>query len=288
MHVVFIILLVLIKVIGYVCKQTQHRERERRRGKRIRRERNDPYSYQDKPERKRGKKRFRLNKIAKRLDGRLDQSERKIEFQRRGKSYSLMIRQNYGASTFRLIGEWPSPKFRLRLFPDHHGQKKFQNMQDIEVGMDKFDRHFVVQSSNEDVARQILSPKVCRELTRHRKHAHNRITVNVAHGEIEFGGMANSILSVSQVVTIVKNFVDIHRSMMKFAGTVTELPDSSFEVKFIQRDISQCMVCGESVGDEANDGVACVQCDTVHHPDCWKYIGKCSTYGCRSRKSNPV
>ncbi len=45
--------------------------------------------------------------------------------------------------------------------------------------------------------------------------------------------------------------------------------------------VPQCPVCAESF--EKNDCVACRRCSTVHHPSCWEFTGRCSTYGCGSR-----
>lgn len=39
-----------------------------------------------------------------------------------------------------------------------------------------------------------------------------------------------------------------------------------------------CQVCGEAVSVDA--AVACAGCQTLHHPDCWEWAGRCSTYGC--------
>jgi len=43
-----------------------------------------------------------------------------------------------------------------------------------------------------------------------------------------------------------------------------------------------CQVCGEH-RPEARD-VACVECGTVHHQECWEYVGRCSTFGCGSKR----
>lgn len=39
-----------------------------------------------------------------------------------------------------------------------------------------------------------------------------------------------------------------------------------------------CQVCGERLGDR--DLVGCSRCATLHHLDCWLYLGRCSTYAC--------
>ncbi|MBI2900030.1 MAG: hypothetical protein HYY17_07580 [Planctomycetes bacterium] len=38
-----------------------------------------------------------------------------------------------------------------------------------------------------------------------------------------------------------------------------------------------CQVCTSPLAETV---VRCAKCGTPHHADCWKYLGKCSTYGC--------
>ena len=44
----------------------------------------------------------------------------------------------------------------------------------------------------------------------------------------------------------------------------------------------ECQVCGSELGGNV---VKCRRCGTPHHADCWKYTGRCSTFGCGSTKS---
>lgn len=44
-----------------------------------------------------------------------------------------------------------------------------------------------------------------------------------------------------------------------------------------------CPVCGEAV-DPAT-AIACTDCSSPHHPDCWEYQGGCSMFGCGSQES---
>lgn len=43
---------------------------------------------------------------------------------------------------------------------------------------------------------------------------------------------------------------------------------------------AECQVCGGALVD---DLVRCALCATTHHEDCWRYVGRCSTYGCGER-----
>lgn len=44
-----------------------------------------------------------------------------------------------------------------------------------------------------------------------------------------------------------------------------------------------CQVCTSAMDGEV---VRCLSCRTPHHKDCWEYLGRCSTFGCRSRTAS--
>lgn len=52
--------------------------------------------------------------------------------------------------------------------------------------------------------------------------------------------------------------------------------------KPIEPAVASCAVCGELLVGQI---VMCKRCETPHHKDCWKYLGKCSVYGCGGRYS---
>jgi hypothetical protein len=43
-----------------------------------------------------------------------------------------------------------------------------------------------------------------------------------------------------------------------------------------------CQVCGTCMKAMS---VRCETCQTPHHPECWKYLGRCSTYGCKGKRA---
>lgn len=45
---------------------------------------------------------------------------------------------------------------------------------------------------------------------------------------------------------------------------------------------ASCQVCGERL---THDVVSCVECETPHHADCFRYAEKCSTFGCGCRRA---
>jgi hypothetical protein len=43
-----------------------------------------------------------------------------------------------------------------------------------------------------------------------------------------------------------------------------------------------CQVCGTSM---KSGTVRCEACQTPHHRECWKYLGRCSTYACKGTRA---
>lgn len=43
-----------------------------------------------------------------------------------------------------------------------------------------------------------------------------------------------------------------------------------------------CQVCGEGM---VQNVVRCRRCRTPHHRECWKYIGRCTTFGCGEKRA---
>ena len=39
-----------------------------------------------------------------------------------------------------------------------------------------------------------------------------------------------------------------------------------------------CLVCGDALAERGV--VYCAACETPHHPDCWSWVGRCSTFAC--------
>jgi hypothetical protein len=239
-----------------------------------------------------------LDKVIRGLNGELVESpdEQWVTFRRKNYHYRLHLKQGLDSISIRVVSNWPETDFRMRLFPDeHHGvvNKIFYGTEDIDIGDRGFDLAFVLQSNSRSRLKNVLDTKVRKMITSYRRHAHRRIAISISAAEIEFGGTANSIMAHQQIIAIAKNFAEIHRLML-----LTLDSRQPIEMTFIERTVSTCMVCGDSVGGRPHDTqarlelgsghdreeISCASCETDYHRDCWEYIGKCSTYGCRSRR----
>ncbi len=239
-----------------------------------------------------------LEKVVRSLQGKIVEStdEQWITFRRDSYHYRLHLKQGRDSVAVRVVSDWPDTDFRMRLFPDEHHDvvnKIFYGTEDIDIGVRGFDLAFILQSNSRTQLRQVLDAKVRKMITGYRRHAHRRISINVSGAEVEFDGTANPVLAHQQIIAIAKNFAEIHRLML-----LTLEDAAPIAMKSIERSKSTCMVCGEMVGGRpretqvriklgaghGREEVSCASCETDYHRDCWEHIGKCSTYGRRSRR----
>jgi hypothetical protein len=76
------------------------------------------------------------------------------------------------------------------------------------------------------------------------------------------------------------------RALLRVAGAVLEALGSRGGEGLLWIEVREgaaavCQVCGT---DAAGRTVLCGSCRTPHHEDCWRYVGRCSTYGCGGRE----
>ncbi|MFT5300076.1 MAG: hypothetical protein ACI87E_002293 [Mariniblastus sp.] len=227
-----------------------------------------------------------LAKVADRLHGDVDMETvvPSIVVQRANRWFRVFVSQQHGVQSIRMVCHWPDEQFRLRIFPDqkrNKAWKSFQYLNDIQIGRQDFDREFVIQGSDSEAIKRLLTASICKRIWSHVRNAHGRILISVGGGECEYGGKATKVLGTSQVVAIVNNFMAIHARMLNsFAGGSA----AGAQLVFVEKANGVCMVCGDAV-NYPTEGVSCDVCLTRHHRDCWNYIGKCSTYGCHSRRA---
>lgn len=52
---------------------------------------------------------------------------------------------------------------------------------------------------------------------------------------------------------------------------------------------TRCPVCGQSLETASRSLLGCPSCRTLHHEECWRYLGGCAVYGCsQAPASMPV
>ena len=156
----------------------------------------------------------------------------------------------------------------------------------MKTGDLEFDRGFVVQANDAEMARDFLSHQV-------------RWAIGNLQRLVPPGGMLVSINPERLLVQIDRNLRQEHgslrlavreslvihdglqfgvnRRMSEGISIVTELHLEDDE----DTGPPVCKVCGETI--QEGPIVLCTTCSTPHHRECWEYVGSCSIYGCGSK-----
>ncbi|WP_422926960.1 hypothetical protein [Singulisphaera sp. PoT] len=154
----------------------------------------------------------------------------------------------------------------------------------VRVGNPEFDRGYVVQANDTEMANEFLSPTV-------------RWAIDNLQRLGPPGGILISINPERLLVQVDRNLgqsVDALAAMVREAlvildglqvGVSARLSQGVSIVEVGPADATDaglpiCKVCGETI---AAPEVLCVSCRTPHHRDCWEFVGACSIYGCKGK-----
>lgn len=159
----------------------------------------------------------------------------------------------------------------------------------VRVGDADFDRTFVVQANDPEMARDFLVLPV-------------RLALNNLLKLAPQGGMLLSINPERMLVQVDKNLglstetlghavheaLRIHDGLQ--SGVASRL-SAGVSIVAVGPSLPEdagppiCKVCGEAIG--LTPKLYCSTCRTPHHRDCWEFIGSCSVFGCKGKGSVP-
>ena len=181
--------------------------------------------------------------------------------------------------------------FRLELAPIHRPAppQAPKGTRLVRVGETAFDRAFVVQANDPEMARAFLSDQV-------------RVSVEWLQRLGPAGGMLVSInperllvqidrnlalVSADSLLSAVRHTLVLHDGLQ--AGVASRMSQGIEIVSAGPASVEEsgppiCKVCGEPI---EQPGVVCAVCKTPHHRDCWDFVGACSIYGCSSKRCDP-
>jgi hypothetical protein len=157
----------------------------------------------------------------------------------------------------------------------------------VRVGDAEFDRAFVVQANDPEMARDFLTLPV-------------RWALNGLLKLAPPGGMLLSInpermlvqvdknlgLAVDSLASGVKEALIIHDGLQSGVASRLGAGVSIVDVGPTNAEDAGppiCKVCGDPIS--GNPKVFCSICRTPHHRDCWEFIGSCSVFGCKGKTS---
>lgn len=153
----------------------------------------------------------------------------------------------------------------------------------VRTGDRRFDRRFIVYGEPREAVLAALAPSV-----------RSRLTVLAAAWPQGF-----RLETGDGVWRVVLRQPEVERGrLLRVFDTVLELFEEASAINGHGIEIVRsaqllssatvCQICGEPL---RIDVVYCRQCQTPHHRDCWKYVGRCSTYACgekRFRRGKPA
>jgi hypothetical protein len=158
----------------------------------------------------------------------------------------------------------------------------------VRVGDQEFDRGFVIQANDPEMARAFLTSGVrwaIGNLERLGPPGGMLISINPERMLVQVD--RNLGQSAEGLAVAVREALLIHDGLRQ--GVTARLSEGIAIVAVGPAESADsgppiCKVCGEAI---VAPGVVCETCKTPHHRDCWEFVGACSIYGCNGKKGLP-
>jgi len=168
----------------------------------------------------------------------------------------------------------------LHILEDGFGQSflKLFGAQDLEIGDAQFDHDYVIKATPPTLARWLFRPERRLEGIRVVRRLGNYLNPTFD-------------LDARTVTVMVRQYfreeIDILTLIECARDFTTFVLEAAAPSGIILEDVKvasggECPVCGTAMNHEA---VRCESCRTPHHPECWQYMGRCSTYACKGTRS---
>lgn len=159
----------------------------------------------------------------------------------------------------------------------------------VRLGEPSFDREYVVQANDPEIAREFLSQPVrwaVDALQRLGPPGGILVSINperlLVQVDRNLGYQFDALAGAVQLALAIHDGLGqaVSRRVSEGIEIVSAGPPSAEVV-----GPPTCKVCGEPISGEL---VLCTACKTPHHRDCWEFVGGCSIFGCQSKRSIPA
>jgi hypothetical protein len=163
----------------------------------------------------------------------------------------------------------------------------------VRVGDSAFDRSFVVQANDPEMARDFLTAPVRWALANLLKlgpPGGMLLSINPERMLVQVD--RNLGASVDSLANGVREALAIHDGLQ--SGVAARLGEGVSIVAAgpaspEDAGPATCKVCGEAIlGPDSPQVYYCTTCRTPHHRDCWEFIGSCSVFGCKGKNATPA
>ena len=159
----------------------------------------------------------------------------------------------------------------------------------MRIGDQEFDRGFVVQANDAEMACEFLNPAVRWSIGNlDRLGPPGGMLVSIHPERMLVQVDRNLGVSAEGLILAVRETLNLHDGLR--VGVAARLSEGIAIVAAGPAEVVDvgppvCKVCGESI---VAPEVLCETCKTPHHQDCWEFVGACSIYGCNGKKSVPA
>jgi hypothetical protein len=156
----------------------------------------------------------------------------------------------------------------------------------VRIGDPEFDRGYVVQANDPDMAREFLAPSVRHAISSlHRLAPPAGMLVSINPERLLVQVDRNLGLYPEVLAGMVGESLTIHDGLRQGVaarmGQGIDIVDVG-PSEVVDAGPPVCKVCGDPI---LQSRVLCASCRTPHHQDCWEFIGACSIYGCNGKRS---
>jgi hypothetical protein len=221
-----------------------------------------------------------LKFAARRLEGRYDpggwMGPPGVEWNFEGVACRLSVRSDGAYTPGGVTVRFRRPcAARLRLAPENAWWKvrKFFGAADIRIGDADFDRTFVIQADNGAWARRVLTAEI-RALAMNLDRTQGFGLDLGPAGIVIRTGSSISEGPLERLSMFVREALALGLAIHRVLDPAMVVSEMELTLKGI------CPVCGTPVEGE---GGLCSRCRTLHHRDCWDYLGGCAVFGCAGR-----
>ncbi len=160
----------------------------------------------------------------------------------------------------------------------------------VRSGHADFDRGYIVQANDGDIAREFLHPDSIRSaidsLRRLAPPSGMLVSINPERLLVQVD--RNLGQQAAWLDLAVRNALILHDHLLESVATVVGEGVDIVAVGAAEAEDTGppvCEVCGDPI---TGLHVVCAGCRTPCHRDCWTFVGGCSTYGCPCKQCVPV
>ncbi len=160
----------------------------------------------------------------------------------------------------------------------------------VKTGDADFDRGYVVQANDAEMARDFLNPQVRWAIAGLQRLVHpGGMLVSINPERLLVQIDRNLGQNAEALIQVVSESLEIHDGLQ--VGVSRRMTEGIAIVDWPDLDGNVdgppiCKVCGSLI--DGDPVVVCSSCRTPHHRDCWEYVGACSIYGCGCKLAEPA